>query len=250
MSTIEIVFLSAIGLFFLWSSWQTKAAPRRIKKIADNLQKEKALFRADPKDYPHLDASWYDERERDLRGIGFRLIGNMGMEGVHSYVRAVGSSDGEICVGFYQAKFPGIQGLKMRLLGAKFPYVIEATTSFSDGTIETTTTAQQNALLSVPEHLHRVHLAPDSTARQVAMAQSERVATVLAERPELEVIPVRTFDDMLASARREEDLKRSHYAATGGITREDLERLGGPKKRGVAHQIYDEIERLREKDTD
>lgn len=248
MSTIEIVFLSVIGGFFLWSFWQTKTAARKIKKASDDLQKEKALFRASPKDYPHLDAAWYDERERDLRKIGFRLIGNLGMEGVHSYVRASASSDGHECVGFYHFKFPGMRGLMMRLLGIKDQYVIEATTSFSDGSIETTTTASENVLLSVPEPLNRVHIDPDSSARRVAMVHSERVATILAERPGLDVIRVRTFEDLVAAAQREEELKRAHYAATGGIGREDLERLGGPEHRGIAHEVYDEIEKMREEE--
>lgn len=248
MSTFEIVFLSAIGAFFLWSFWHNKNAARKIEKVSDDLQNEKALFRADPKDFPHLDAAWYDERERDLRNLGYRLVGNLGLEGVHSYIRASASSDGHECVGFYHLKFPGMRGLMMRLLGIKDHYVIEATTSFCDGSIETTTTAPENSLLSVPEPLHRVHLDAGSSARHVAMVHSKRVAAILAEHPTLEVIPVRTFEDLVATARREEDLKRAHYAAHGGICREDLERLGGPEHRGIAHEIYDEIEELREKE--
>ncbi|NNE20545.1 MAG: hypothetical protein HKN10_18920, partial [Myxococcales bacterium] len=76
MDTFEIVFLSAIGAFFLWSFWHNKTAARKIKKVSDDLQNEKALFRADPKDFPHLDAAWYDERERDLGNLGYRLVGN------------------------------------------------------------------------------------------------------------------------------------------------------------------------------
>ena len=248
MSTLEMVFLSAIGAFFLWSFWHNKTAARKIKKVSDDLQKEKALFRADPQDFPHVDAAWYDERERDLRKLGYRLVGNLGMQGVHSYIRASASSDGHECVGFYHFKFPGIRGLMMRFLGIKDQYVIEATTSFSDGTIETTTTAPENSLLSVPEPLRRVHIDPDSSVRHVAMVHSKRVAAILAERPSLDVIPVRTFEDLLAAAQREERLKTAHYAAHGGISREDLERIGRPEHRGIAHEIYDEVEKLREKE--
>jgi hypothetical protein len=248
MSTFEIVVLSAIGGFFLWSVWQNKTAARKIKKISDDLQKEKALFRADPKDYPHLDDAWYDEREGELRNLGYRLIGNLGMESVHSYVRASVSSDGHECIGFYHAKFPGLRGLMMRLLGVKDQYVVEATTSFSDGSIEITTTAPESALLSVPEPLRRLHIAPDSSVRNVAMVHSKRVAAILVQRPDLDVIPVRTFEDLVATARREEDLKRAHYAAHGGISREDLERIGGAENRGIAHEVHDEIEKLREKE--
>ena len=245
MSTFEIVVLSAIGGFFLWSVWQSKTAARKIKKVSDDLQKEKALFRADPKDYPHLDAAWYDERERELRNLGYRLVGNLGMEGVDSYVRASVSSDGHECIGFYHAKFPGIRGVMMRLLGINDHYVVEATTSFSDGSTETTTTAPEDLLLSLPEPLHRVHMDTGSTLRKVAMTHSGRVSTILAERPDLRVVPVNTFEDLVASMRREEELKRAHYAATEGISREDFERIARPQDRGVAHQVYDEVEALR-----
>lgn len=248
MSTIEIVFLSVIGGFFLWSFWQTKTAARKIKKASDDLQKETALFRASPKDYPHLDAAWYDERERDLLGLGFRLIGNLGMEGVQSYVRACASSDGQECVGVYHLRFTGIRALTMRMIGFREQYATEATTSFSDGRIVTTTTVPESSLLTAPELLQRIHIDPEASVRKVVMLHSERVAGILAERPDLEVIPVRNFEDLMASVLREEEIKRAHHAANGGITREDLERLGGPKNRGIAHRVYDEIEELGEKE--
>ena len=245
MSTFEIVVLSAIGGFFLWSVWQSKTAARRSRRSATTCRRKKRCFEPTRRTTRISTPPGTTSARESSGNLGYRLVGNLGMEGVDSYVRASVSSDGHECIGFYHAKFPRIRGVMMRLLGIKDHYVIEATTSFSDGSTETTTTAPENLLLSLPEPLHRVHMDTGSTLRKVAMTHSGRVSTILAERPDLRVVPVNTFEDLVASMRREEELKRAHYAATEGISREDFERIARPQDRGVAHQVYDEVEALR-----
>lgn len=94
-------------------------------------------------DYPRLDAGFYDDFERLLRGKGFRLLGDVCITtpglthalGRNTVYRCMCDASGTVMATAYQAGFTRWRRLAMRLAGLRCDKVVELRAATAEGDV-------------------------------------------------------------------------------------------------------------------
>ena len=196
----------------------------RARKVA---QQKRALYSAPhefapvrARDFPWLDAAFYDATQRWLESVGFRCFGdleNVSLSAVspemRTAIRDLASGDGVVSASIWQVKMRG-----GRRVAAIFRLrkgdrrVVDFVTEFSDGTFLSTSNNREFASTSPVPGLERLPLPEASPIEDALVAHRRRVAEILTRRPGITALLVRTAKDLRSSAARAHALKCGEHA--------------------------------------
>jgi hypothetical protein len=178
-------------------------------------------------EFSQLDLAWYDSIQRWLEERGFTLLGDeenltfrRTSKGIRTLLRTMTARDGAWLAYVYHFKPPGKFGDGFKIL--------ELQTQFADSTFLGTSNAEAAGKLDSPPGVDALRMPATSSFEQILEAHTRRFEAALASNPANQAVQLRTLDDVHRSQNVLQGM-RAAYRQNKGISREELDRMGGAK---------------------
>lgn len=255
MSLLGALFLLTIMGSLALAATRRPTARRAARSI---LEQQKALHlgrhefrRVSPSDFPKLDPRFYDGARDWLAGKGFEFVGDAedltlsaAVPSARTFTRLLVHESGTICAEAGQIVFRGFTRLKLAL--ASFPYeirIISFRTEFSDGSFLTTANDQGVNRLSEVRGVQRIQRDPDFPLPSLLEAHEIAISRTLARNPGLTMLAARSYEEVMESGGRLQDLKNVHRQKVGFVTEDEICRLANTQ--AAAKLLNEELHELR-----
>jgi hypothetical protein len=246
LKIVILVIILALIKLYEWS--RRRRAAQRISKSLDQSFQPDHVFRAvQPSSFPWLTQAFYDGSAADAASAGFRPLADIEDETLtashpdkRTFVRILSREGGDIRTAIYEIAVGGPQGNVSKRIQTR-----ELITEMSDGATLTTTTAPLNRLLNPPPGQVRQHVAEGTPFATLLTEHMRSIEHYQVSNPQAVPVPVRTFEEATAAWQKGIDRQRNRLQAGGGITREEMVRIGGPARAELAGKVHDEMQRMR-----
>jgi hypothetical protein len=250
---LAVVLILLVVLSFVWRWWMRRGA----RKI---LNQQKAIYSGtleyadtSPRDFPWLDAAFYDDASSKMAQAGFRCVGDFEcltiskqFPNMRTFLRCFVGDAGTTMAAAYHVKMRGVMRLFALLrVVAKDIYTIEFESEFSDHTFLTTNNcAGLNPFVDYPGITTHQH-SPSTPFEELLADHRKEVQHIVSQR---EVTPVRvaTKQDLLASQDRMHALKSAGAKGRGYVTQDQFEAMAGGKLSDGQRSFVEEFRALRD----
>jgi len=174
--------------------------------------------------FRHLDLAFYDQSQRQLEALGFKLLGDLENLTLKAnpriFLRMMLNPETNAMAAMYHFK----PGWMLRVLGAKDAKVTDIENAFTDGTFVCTSNATKAGALNSPPQISVLYMAAATSIQMLAQVHANRVAQHLAARPSESVKAVSSLDELLQTQDQMQKIKAA-YRQNNGLTKEELERI-------------------------
>jgi hypothetical protein len=220
--------------------------PKHEKKILETISQEKHDYGpASPRDFPHLDLTFYHRGGQELEQLGFLSLGDWenltlsraSIGGRTTFIRLAVSRDGLVVTALYHAKPRLVLRLILSVLGRQTTFkVCDFETEYSDGSFLVTTNSNAASTLRIPQAMI-VDNRPHSTAiATLSGLHRQRMNAYTGLVPPIRPTTYGNADDVLASQHRQQALRAAYWKQIRGISREELAELSR-RRDNLASQI-------------
>ncbi len=190
-----------------------------------------------PRDFPHLDLTFYDRGEQELEQLGFRSVGDwenltvsrastsaLGFK--RTFFRLALSRDGLVVAALYHARPHLALRLMLSVFGKQSVFkVCEFEVEYSDGSFLVTTNSNAPATPRIPPAMI-VDNRPQSTpVAALSALHRQRMNAYTGLIPSIRPLTYYNADDVLASQHRQQTLRSAYRKQIRGISREELAEL-------------------------
>ena len=190
-----------------------------------------------------VDHTYYEQGRTFLSSRGFRFLADCEdltfrqQNGLRIPIRTMVSEDGATSAGLYHFRPRWI----WRLLGAREFKVLDLETQFTDGRwLVTTNAALAGALLSPPA-VNSLHLPAQTPFATIVDTHIRNLVTFLTVNPGVQPVRLTTLDDVHRAQADLQRIKAEHREVTG-LTKEELERIGGATPSVATAILHDGIQ--------
>jgi len=207
---------------------------------------------ASPRNFPHLDLTFYDRCEHELQQLGFRSLGDWENLTVsrastsavafkRTFLRLAVSRDGLVAAALYHARPRLALRLMLSVLGNQtFFKNCEFETEYSDGSFLVTTNSNAASTLRIPPAMI-VDNRPHSTAiATLSGLHRQRMNAYTSLVPSIRPSTYHNADDVLASQHRQQALRSAYRKQIRGISRQELAELSRMRD-NLVNQIQDAL---------
>jgi hypothetical protein len=223
------------------------AARRRARRAARSVRSTMQAIYSGPHsyrevslgDFPALDEAFYEEKTGELAALDFSFLGDLedvtvsrAQIGEPTAVRVMLSEDRAVLAFVYQAE-----------AGGQTAKVVELETVLDDGRFVMTGTGGAAAPVNMPPEIDwRLH--PGDRLGALVRAHRTRLRDRLAIADGARPVAVRTLAEVIDHQRRMDEIKsRFRKGQPTLVTREELQRMGGPERIRTATDVAREMER-------
>jgi hypothetical protein len=217
---------------------------QHVEQLCDSRQE---FVPADPREFRHLDLSYYDQTRSVLEGKGFAFLADeedrafRQRSKLRVLVRVMVSRDGVTAAGIYHLR----PGGWMRALGAKEARVLDLETKLADGTFVCTTNAEAAGALNSPPEVDACHLPAGTPIEALVEAHVRRLVEHLTKNPSAQPVRLQSLEDVHRTQAELHSLKAEFRKRTG-LTAEELARIGGTSNVQEVAALSAEAERVRQ----
>lgn len=225
-------------------------AAKKILLVIQNMWgKEHSFSKVDANAYRHLDISYYERIESELRAFGFSKLGDIEDVSIkeskpdpRTFLRVLISNDATVSAAIYHVKpkFPWpLLCWIFRMLPLK---ICEFETEFQNGIVLTTTIAPASIKSDSPDKLITQFCHKSTTTKETLEKHREKTNEVMRK---CNTTPMRmsSLDEICDSQNRAILLRRRHMKEIGWISKEYLIRRTG-KNDKFTNDVYEEVQRL------
>lgn len=220
-----------------------EGAQKVVKQMAPLMQTKHQFEQVDPRKFPHVDLHYYDSVRQLLESKGYVHLEDyedvtlrQSANNPNTFIRAMLSGDGHFMAGMYHFKPP----LMLRAAGVKEVKVLDLETQFSNGHFVCTSNAEDAGKLTQPVEVDNFAMGSATTPQLLLTAHDQRVKRFI-EKTGAQPVRLQGMADVRKAQDELQRLKAEHRQRTG-LTREELERIGGAKKGDKAADLmFDEI---------
>ena len=232
----------------------TRQGERQIANtVADILLvPEHEYAQVNPKDYPWLDLSFYERVTAEMQRLGLQpLVDIENLTVTHSdpsqqyFMRVFLTGDGEtvaVCAHLYRGWLNAVL-VNIGLVPASTQYFVEFASSTTDGDEFNTNNTGDSSTFDDPPWRDMVRTQAEASVTQVMQVHRQRVDTYLKRYPDKTLDRIRTYSDLLQAFKEEQQRLSAWRRARGGVTAEELERIGGPGLQDTAREVSAQMER-------
>lgn len=237
-------------LFPVLLRWHTKRGAKRI------LDQQKAIYsgtmeyaEVDPRSFPWLDMSFYEDFASRMAAEGFRFIGDFEcvtvsrkFPNMRSCMRCLVGDDGTTMAAGYHINVRGMIGILglLRII-PKHMRSYDFESEFDDHTfLCTNNCAGLNALSPCPG-ITTEQLDPATPLEELLTRHRELRRGIVAER-QVRALRFATKAELLASQDRMHKLKSDHRQSVGYVTRDEFAAMAGGALSEPQHQFVDDFE--------
>lgn len=208
-----------------------------------------------PSEFAGSDIGYYDWMQAFLESYGFRHIADIEnvtlarkMPQTRAFIRSMLSADGTVTAGIYDVRLGGWMRL-LQLLHAlpRDLRTLDLETEFSDGTFVMTSNSLGADNTSSPPQIRKQQYPRATGPADLLSFHQRAVGEALTQRPDVAPLALSTFDDLLASQHRQQDLKNAYAVSIGFMDRAELMRIADGQSTGAARAVADEIETIKAK---
>jgi hypothetical protein len=205
----------------------TEAAAEMAKAGNDIVDGGRAMY-GQPHEYRDATdadfANVYEENLRRHEGAGYRHVADLvndtiaRMKNRATPVRVMASPDGSYTVSIFDLKIPGgpADGIK----------TCDVTSEFTDGTFLMTSNTLETNPMTPPPGLQQRQFPRDTSGSELVEAHKIELAKLLAAKgPDVKAVTIATREDVIASERRQQDMKNAFRQKIGWIDPEEVRRI-------------------------
>ena len=236
-----LLLLGAAAAAYLDRRRRVRRAARSIRSTMQTLYSGPHSYReVSLRDFPQLDHAFYEERTGEFAALDFSFLGDVedvtlsrAQIGEPTATRVMLSDDRRV-VGFvYHAE---VSGTAVR--------VVELGTVFADGAVVTTSTGGVPEGMSAPPGIDREQLPAGTPLGVLARAHRARVRRRMAAPGSAPPVEVGSLADVVEHMRHTDEIRaRFRKGHPTLVTRQELQRMGGPERFRTATEIAREMER-------
>ena len=226
----SIMFLTGglLAGLTLRSKLKLRSAASKIAEHATTLCETHYEYAAvQASEFSHLDLGWYDAQQKWLEEKGFKLLGDeenltfrRTSKGVRTLLRTMIARDGAWLAYIYHFKPPGKFGDGFKIL--------EFETQFSDNTFLATSNAEAAGKLDSPPGVDALRMPAATSFERILESHASRYEAVVEQHPERVPVLLTTLEEVHRSQNILQSM-RAAFRRDRGITRAELERMGGTK---------------------
>ena len=218
------------------------------RQLAEYASRPETYVPVDARAFGHLDLAFYDRTQSALQSMGFVLLGDFEIAEVkgrsgdpHCFVRSMAAGDGTMVAAMYHPKPALWLRLLLWLTGKPLGKMIELETEFSDDTFIANCTPPTILLDPPPLLIRQFHPAGIDLEKLVTLHRSH-VRSYLAANTGVTIRRVTDTAGMIRMQQRQHAIKGVYREMVGGMTAEEIRRLGGFSKERAAKfkRIMDE----------
>ncbi len=251
------------ALVLVQVAWFIAARVQRRRGARNALRTQKEIYSEEhayrlvrPEEFADLDHAWYQWVTETLGGLGFIYLADIenltvkaAMPSAEAFIRVFVGENGTVTAGAYDVKLRGFMGALQGLgLLPRDLRTVDLESELSDGTFVATSNslgADQSA--DIPG-IHRTQMHRNTAPGQMLDSHRYTLRVVLERLPGVEALRMETFEEVMESQKRQQLLKHRHKAGMGYVDREEIRRMGGIGKQGVAEQLASDMEKLSRKE--
>lgn len=201
-----------------------------VDPMRDLIAQQKKIYverheyrKATAADMKHLDRKWYDAAERELIGLGYRLLDDVVDEtiaqmGMCIVIRRFISADGANAAAVFQF-VQGSGSMKVDLR------VCDIETEFSDASFLTTSNAEASAAASLPKQIRSTKYPAGTSITELAARHEEAKRKLLGQEDGLRVVEIRKEADYEAMQHRQEAIKAAFRQGIGYLDPAEVRRI-------------------------
>lgn len=185
--------------------------------------------KADLAEFPGLDVAMYERTTAELEALGFTVLGDvedMTLARTMVNPRAPGryllSADGTVHAGILQLRFSPLIRIMATLFAGRNPDLVMMQMRFTDGSVLIAQRCSPKLVDHEPPEITAVAVDPHHSLAEM----HEAVTALLAARPDLVPVPMRSLDDVLETDRYIDALRREYRLKVGLHVAADLLRQG------------------------
>lgn len=224
------------------------ARRRRVRRAAQNIRSTMQALYSGPHsyrevslgDFPRLDHAFYEEMTGEFAALDFAFLGDVedvtvtrAQIGEPTAIRVMLGEDRRVLAFVYHAEFAG-----------KAFRVVELESVFGDGTFAMTSTALAASPMSMPPEIdceyHPAATPPGALVRAHRARLRSRLAMAGGEPP----LEIGSLSDVIEHQRHMDEIKaRFRKGKSTLISRDELQRVGGPERSRTAADVAREMER-------
>lgn len=234
-------FLAFVALVVLWiavrgwsRTYGVRRAATRVRNVDNLLSSPEAheLRVVNAADFPWVNRAWYDERERELRGVGFEPVADLEdatltrrLPKLRTFVRILVGEAGRVRAALYHV--PN-QMADIRTW--------ELITELADGRNVITVAGGSRLKMDPPPQFDRVVL-PLTTDAAALLAEHLR------RLPDDAIRLNRTVEECMAAWQRQIEANAAFRRRKGGLSAGEMQRIAGGARAGIAAKVFEEVQR-------
>jgi hypothetical protein len=221
---------------------------RRVRRAARNIRSTMQALYSGPHsyrevslgDFPRLDHAFYEEMAGEFAALDFAFLGDVedvtvsrAQIGEPTAIRVMLGEDRRVLAFVYHAEFSG-----------RAVRVVELESVFSDGTFVMTSTALAASPMSMPPEIDCEYHPAATPPGALARAHRARVRSRLAAAGGAPPLEVGSLADVIYHQRHMDEIKaRFRKGQPTLVTRQELQRMGGPERFRTATDVARAMER-------
>lgn len=238
---------AAVSLLLLLVVVSRVAARRRVRRAAGNVRSTMQAMYSGPHtyrevslgDFPNLDKAFYEEKTGEFAALDFSFLGdvedvtiNRAQIGEPTAVRVMLSEDRTV-LGFVRHVETGGQAAR----------TVELETVLDDGRFVMTSNGKAAATMNMPPEIDwRYH--PGDHVGALVQAHRNRLRDRLAVEEGARPVTVTNIAELIRHQRYMDEIKaRFRKGQPTLVTREELQRMGGPERFRTANDVATAMER-------
>jgi hypothetical protein len=207
---------------------------------------------AEEDDFDGLDLNYYDGTKQLLAESGFRHLGDIVDETIEESndlttpIRSMTSPDGTTQIGLYHFKIPS---LPEKFAGQEM-LMCDVSTEFSDGTFLLTSNSQGADQMTPPPRIVRRQHPLSTTPLELIAAHETEKQKLLAAKPGVTAVAMSTLEDVIASEKRQQEIKNSFRKDIGYVDPEEVRRISNNLVDGsaISDQIAEAADQARKRE--
>lgn len=239
---------AAAALLLLGAGAAYLARRRRVRRAARSIRSTMQTLYSGPHsyrevslgDFPRLDHAFYEERTGDLAALDFSFLGDLedvtisrAQIGEPTAIRVMLSDDRRVLAFVYHAE---VAGRSVR--------VVEMESVFGDGAFVVTSTALAASPMSMPPAIDCAHHPAATPPGALLRAHRARVRSRVAAAGSAPPLEIGSLADVVEHQRHMDEVKaRFRKGSPTLVTRQELQRMGGPERFRTATDVAREMER-------
>jgi hypothetical protein len=245
-----VVILIPLALLVVWRTMRIKKAARNIVRRTESAFQENHVFsRVQAWDYPWLAAGFYDQARQEAEANGFSWLDDIEDKtlsqvypNLRTFVRILLGPDYRTRLAIFEIVPGGPEGKPTQAPVQTRELISE----LSDGASVITTTAQTSKRLDPPPGLVRCHVPADTPLNMMLGMHQQATDNYLNTHSGVSLEEIRDFDQATAAWQKGIDRQRARLQAQGGISREEMLRIGGKGKEKLAIAVHRQMSKIKQ----